>query len=145
MNLFLISFLAVALASVVLMLSSLRSLKSKSLTTNLVGMTWFWLTCFKKALTPVFLMNFFLLILLLISLGFLAMPATNKCGNLCFLFPSSCTLVTMAFLPANLPEVNITTLPVLKLNKVWCTFYPFYGCEYYNYKYLILFDIKLRK
>jgi len=51
------------------------------------------------------------------SLGFLAIPATKRCGNLCFLFPSSWTLVTIAFFPANLPEVKITTLPVLKLNQ----------------------------
>ena len=55
-----------------------------SLTTNLVGMTWFWLTTLTKGLTPVLLMNFFLLILLLTFLGFLAMPTTKRCGNLCF-------------------------------------------------------------
>ena len=77
-------FLRVFLAYNVLMLSSLTSFKSKSLTTNLVGITWFWLTILMNDLTPVLLMNFFLLMLLLTALGFLAIPTISKCGNLCF-------------------------------------------------------------
>ncbi len=53
------------LDSFVLRLSSLMSLRSKSLTWNLVGRTWFWLTYLTKGLTLVFLMNFFLLSVLL--------------------------------------------------------------------------------
>lgn len=83
-NFFLRSLREAALPSAVLTASSLRSLNSKSLTTNRVGMTWFWLMCFKNVFTPDFLMNFFLLILRLTSLGLREMPATSKCGNLYF-------------------------------------------------------------
>ena len=69
---------SVFLASRVLRLSSLTSFKSNSLTTNLVGMTWFWLIDLMKVLTPVLLMNFFLLMLLLTVLGFLAIPTKVK-------------------------------------------------------------------
>jgi len=39
----------------------------------------------------------------------------------------------MAFFPANLPEVKITTLPVLKLNIWKCTFFPFIWLIILNY------------
>ena len=81
-------FFKAVLASTVLTFSSLTSFKSKSLTTNLVGITWFWLTTLMNDLTPVLLMNFFLLIDLLTVLGFLAIPTINKCGNLCFFYNS---------------------------------------------------------
>ena len=83
-NVVLHCFFKVALAYKVLMLSYFTSFKSKSLTKNLVGITWFWLTTLMNGLTPVLLMNFLLLMLLLTALGFLAIPTTNKCGNLCF-------------------------------------------------------------
>ena len=81
---FLNCLVKVFLASRVFKLSSLISLRSKSLTTNLVGRTWFWLMTLIKVLTPVRLMYFFLLMLLLTALGFLAIPTTVKWGNLCF-------------------------------------------------------------
>jgi hypothetical protein len=45
-------------------------------------MTWFWLTNLTKLLTPVFLMNFFLLKARLGAMRLRAMPATSRCGNL---------------------------------------------------------------
>ena len=77
-------FLRATLLSLVFKLSSLTSLRSKSLTMNLVGMTWFWLTYLTKGLTLVFLMNFFLLSVLLTRGRWRAIPATRRWGNLCF-------------------------------------------------------------
>ena len=66
------------LLSLVLRLSSLISLRSKSLTKNRVGITWFWLTYLMKGLTLVFLMNFFLLSVRLTRGRCLAIPATKR-------------------------------------------------------------------